>query len=153
MLQAGRRLETEFLAYDTTSVSSYSKLLNHIRDGMNEDHDPLAQINLAFLFGETSNCHSTIKRVTSSHGKSTPGVDGAVWKTQKEHSSCIRDTTVIILPSAVYHNYYALVILQEFFSQSISDKVLRNTHSSSPLLCFDFAVVFLIFSLFKSFPL
>jgi transposase len=52
--QAGRRLETEFLAYDTTSISSYSKLLNQARYGHNKEHDPLAQINLALLFGETS---------------------------------------------------------------------------------------------------
>ena len=54
VLQAGRRLETEFLAYDTTSISSYSKLLNQVRYGNNKDHDPLAQINLALMFGETS---------------------------------------------------------------------------------------------------
>ncbi len=54
VFQAGRRLETEFLAYDTTSISSYSKLLNQVRYGVNKDHDPLAQINLALMFGETS---------------------------------------------------------------------------------------------------
>lgn len=54
MLQVGRRLETEFLAYDTTSISSSSKLLNQVRYGNNKDNDPLAQINLALMFGETS---------------------------------------------------------------------------------------------------
>lgn len=53
-LQAKRRLEKEFLAYDTTSISSYSKSLKQVKYGMNKDHDPLPQINLALIFGETS---------------------------------------------------------------------------------------------------
>lgn len=53
-LQAKRRLEEEFLAYDTTSISSYSKSLKQAKYGMNKDHDPLPQINLALIFGETS---------------------------------------------------------------------------------------------------
>lgn len=53
-LQAKRRLEEEFLAYDTTSISSYSNSLKQVKYGMNKDHDPLPQINLALIFGETS---------------------------------------------------------------------------------------------------
>jgi len=53
-LQSQRRLEDEYLAYDTTSVSSYSKTLKQVKYGNNKDHDPLAQINLALLFGEKS---------------------------------------------------------------------------------------------------
>ena len=53
-LQGKRRLEREFLAYDITSVSSYSKLIKQVRYGNNKEHDPLAQINLALLFGEES---------------------------------------------------------------------------------------------------
>jgi len=53
-LQAERRLEKEFLAYDTTSISSYSKSLKQVKYGFNKDHDPLPQINLAMLFGEES---------------------------------------------------------------------------------------------------
>ena len=52
--QARRRMETEYLAYDTTSVSSYSKLLKQVRYGLNKDHESLPQLNLALLFGETS---------------------------------------------------------------------------------------------------
>ena len=52
--QARRRMETEYLAYDTTSVSSYSKLLKQVRYGLNKEHEVLPQINLALLFGETS---------------------------------------------------------------------------------------------------
>jgi len=53
-LQGKRRVEKEYLAYDTTSVSSYSKCLRQVRYGKNKDHDPLPQINLALLFGQQS---------------------------------------------------------------------------------------------------
>ena len=52
--QGKRRSEKEFWAYDTTSISSYSKCLNQVKYGVNKDHVPLPQINLAMLFGETS---------------------------------------------------------------------------------------------------
>lgn len=54
-LQGKRRVEDEFWAYDTTSISSYSNSLKQVRYGLNKDHDPLPQINLALLFGEQSN--------------------------------------------------------------------------------------------------
>jgi transposase len=54
-LQGKRRMEKEYWAYDTTSISSYSRCLKQVRYGMNKDHDPLPQINLAMLFGEESN--------------------------------------------------------------------------------------------------
>lgn len=54
-LQGNRRIEKEYWAYDTTSISSYSRCLKQVRYGMNKDHDPLPQINLAMLFGEESN--------------------------------------------------------------------------------------------------
>ena len=54
LLQAKRRLEEEYLAYDITSVSSYSELIKQVRYGRNKDHEPLAQINLALLCGQTS---------------------------------------------------------------------------------------------------
>ncbi len=53
-LQAKRRIEKEYLAYDTTSISSYSQCLKQVRYGKNKDHDPLPQINLALLFGQQS---------------------------------------------------------------------------------------------------
>ena len=53
-LQAKRRLEEEFLAFDTTSISSYSKSLKQVKYGINKDHDKLPQINLALIFGEAS---------------------------------------------------------------------------------------------------
>jgi len=44
--------EKEYLFYDTTSISSYSEQMKLVKYGKNKDHDPLAQINLALLFGE-----------------------------------------------------------------------------------------------------
>jgi Transposase DDE domain len=54
-LQGKRRAENEYWAYDTTSISSYSKCLSQVRYGVNKDHEPLPQINIAMLFGEQSN--------------------------------------------------------------------------------------------------
>lgn len=53
-LQSSRRVEEEYLAYDTTSISSYSQTLKQVKYGVNKDHDPLAQINLALLLGQRS---------------------------------------------------------------------------------------------------
>jgi len=53
-LQIKRRVEQEYLAYDTTSISSYSQSLKQVKYGVNKDYDPLAQINLALLFGQSS---------------------------------------------------------------------------------------------------
>ena len=52
--QAKRRSETEYLFYDSTSISSYSGQLKQVKYGKNKDNDGLAQINLAFLFGQKS---------------------------------------------------------------------------------------------------
>lgn len=52
--QGRRRVEKEYWAYDITSISSYSTTLAQVKYGLNKDHDPLAQINLALLFGQES---------------------------------------------------------------------------------------------------
>ncbi len=52
--QSQRRLEKEYLAYDTTSISSYSELISHVKYGKNKDLDPLPQVNLALIFGQDS---------------------------------------------------------------------------------------------------
>lgn len=54
-LQGKRRTEKEFWAYDITSVSSYSEHLRQVQYGKNKERVPLAQLNLALVFGETSN--------------------------------------------------------------------------------------------------
>jgi transposase len=53
-LQAARRTESEYWAYDTTSISSYSESLKQVKYGMNKEHDPLPQLNLALVFGQES---------------------------------------------------------------------------------------------------
>ena len=54
-LQGKRKVDKEFWAYDTTSISSYSKQLRQVQHGHNKEHDPLEQLNLAIVFGEESN--------------------------------------------------------------------------------------------------
>jgi transposase len=53
-LQGKRRADKEYLAYDNTSISSYSKCLRQVRFGKNKDHEHLPQINLSLLFGQQS---------------------------------------------------------------------------------------------------
>lgn len=62
--QSRRHLEDEYLAYDTTSVSSYSQSMKQVKYGMNKDHDPLAQINLALLFGESTKLPVCYRKLT-----------------------------------------------------------------------------------------
>jgi len=52
--QIKRRLEKEYLAYDCTSISTYSQALAIARRGKNKEHDQLEQINLALVFGHKS---------------------------------------------------------------------------------------------------
>ncbi|MDR1165513.1 MAG: IS1634 family transposase [Deltaproteobacteria bacterium] len=53
-LQGDRRIETEYWAYDITTISSYSKKLEQVQYGKNKENDRLPQLNLALLFGEDS---------------------------------------------------------------------------------------------------
>jgi hypothetical protein len=52
--QSQRRQEKEYLAYDTTSVSSWSEYIKAVRYGKNKDGDDLPQVNMALVFGEAS---------------------------------------------------------------------------------------------------
>lgn len=52
--QGKRRMEKEYWAFDITSISSYSQVLQQVKKGRNKEHDRLPQINLALLFGEES---------------------------------------------------------------------------------------------------
>ena len=53
-LQAKRRAEKEYWAYDSTSISSRSEMLKQVKYGNNKDDEHLPQINLALVFGEES---------------------------------------------------------------------------------------------------
>lgn len=52
--QAKRHGMNEYLAFDTTSISSYSTLIKQAKYGKNKEGDSLPQINLALLYGEES---------------------------------------------------------------------------------------------------
>lgn len=52
--QGKRRIEKEYWAYDTTTISSYSDMLRQIQYGKNKEDDKLPQLNLALVFGEKS---------------------------------------------------------------------------------------------------
>jgi len=52
--QAIRHSSDEYLAFDTTSISSYSTLIKQAKYGKNKEGDSLPQLNLALLFGEES---------------------------------------------------------------------------------------------------
>lgn len=53
-LQGRRRVEDEYWAYDSTSISSYSETLAQVQYGKNKEHDKLPQLNLLLIFGEKS---------------------------------------------------------------------------------------------------
>lgn len=47
-------LESEYIAYDVSSISTYSENITIAEWGYNRDGDNLAQVNFAMFFGETS---------------------------------------------------------------------------------------------------
>jgi transposase len=49
-----KALEDDYLCYDITSISSYSKCNEYIKHGYNRDGEKLPQLNLAMLFGQKS---------------------------------------------------------------------------------------------------
>ena len=49
-----RRGEDEFVVFDITSISSYSKLIESVEWGYNRDKERLPQINLGMVFGQPS---------------------------------------------------------------------------------------------------
>lgn len=63
-LQGKRRIEKEYWAYDSTSISSYSETLKQVKYGKNKDGDKLPQINLALLFGEESGLPFYYRKLT-----------------------------------------------------------------------------------------
>lgn len=62
--QGARRIEKEYIAYDSTSISSYSECLKQIQYGHNKENDRLAQLNLLLLFGEKSGLPFYYRKLT-----------------------------------------------------------------------------------------
>lgn len=63
-LQGKRRFESEYWAYDSTSISSYSETMKQFKYGKNKDGENLPQINLAILFGEESGLPFYYRKIT-----------------------------------------------------------------------------------------
>lgn len=53
-LQKKRRIDKEYLFQDITSISSYSEALRLLQYGYNRENDKLPQLNLAIVYGESS---------------------------------------------------------------------------------------------------
>ncbi len=141
-LQSIRRLEQEYLAYDTTSVSSYSKLLKQVKYGNNKAHEHLAQINLALVYGQTSRLPVCYRKL--------PGNITDVTTVKK----LLYDLDYLALPkvklvmdrgfysaeniNALYKNHYkfligakiSLKLVQEHLDQ-VRTKILTRAHYSS----------------------
>ena len=49
-----KRRDDEFVVFDITSISSYSKLIGSVEWGYNRDQEKLPQINLGMVFGQPS---------------------------------------------------------------------------------------------------
>ena len=62
-LWLSKMLENDYLCYDITSVSSYSKNNEYIKYGYNRDKEPLPQVNLAMLFGQNSRLPAYYRRM------------------------------------------------------------------------------------------
>lgn len=56
-------LESEYLCYDITSISSYAVGNEYVRRGYNRDGDNLSQINLAMLYGQKSGLPAYYRRL------------------------------------------------------------------------------------------
>ena len=55
-----RRVEKEFWAYDTTTLSSYSETLQQVQFGFNKENDKLPQLNVALVFQYLLNSQSNL---------------------------------------------------------------------------------------------
>ena len=73
-----RRKNTEYLAYDVTSISSYGKNMENLEWGYNRDKEKLPQINMGMYFGEESGLplyyrvYPGSNRIRKQRGKDTP---------------------------------------------------------------------------------
>jgi transposase len=56
-------INTEYLCYDITSISSYNQNSSFIKRGYNRDHEKLPQINLALLYGQQSKLPAYYRRI------------------------------------------------------------------------------------------
>jgi len=106
-----RRLsETELLCYDITSISSYATSNEFVRRGYNRDHENLAQVNLAMLFGQTSGLPAYYRRLP-----------GHISDTKTLH------TTMKTL-DCLGHAKLSVVLDRGFYSEKNVDELLRKRY-------------------------
>jgi transposase len=102
------RNESEYLALDITSVSSYSEFIDETEPGKNKENDPLDQVNLCLLFGETS-----ILPVYSTY-----------------YAGSIRDVSTLISTveqlTSIHNKKFKLVLDKGFYSKENINYLLSN---------------------------
>ena len=109
-LRALRCLEEEHLVYDTTSISSYSEMMDIVRYGKNKDLEDLPQINLALAIGE--------KSLTPAYYRKLPGNISDVSTIEK----LLLDMDYIGIKTAKF------VLDRGFFSKDNINALFRKKH-------------------------
>ena len=109
-LQGRRRLEKEYWAYDSTSISSYSETLKQVKYGKNKESDPLPQLNLLLLFGEDSGLPFYYRKLSGN----IPDV--------KTVNTLVRELDVL------GYDKVKLVMDRGFYSKSNIDQLYRYHH-------------------------
>lgn len=59
--------QTEYLAYDVTSISSYSENIRELEWGYNRDKEKLPQINMGMYYGEESGLPAILQNLPRQH--------------------------------------------------------------------------------------
>ena len=109
-LWMARVTERDYLCYDITSISSYSKGNEYVRRGYNRDGERLPQINLAMLFGQKSRLPAYYRRMPGNIS------DVATLRTTMK--------SMDFLSSASAH----FVLDRGFYSKANVDGVLKRRH-------------------------
>jgi len=65
-LQVARRNEQDYLAFDISTISSFSETLNQVKYRNDKQSDPMAEINLCLMSGERSNMPVGYRRLPRS---------------------------------------------------------------------------------------
>jgi len=102
--------EDDYLCYDITSISSYSKANEYVKYGYNRDGESLPQINLAMLFGQKSCLPAYYRRMPGNIS------DVATLRTTMK--------SMDFLGSSSVH----FVLDRGFYSQANIDAVLGRRH-------------------------
>ena len=102
--------EKEYLCFDITSVSSYSKKNEYVEYGYNRDQEDLPQINLAMLFGQQNALPVYFRRLPGS----IPDV-----KTL---------TNLLVIMNAMGYNKLNLILDKGFYSEDNVNNLFDGGH-------------------------